>query len=216
MSSMNKTTMSNLALRHLGNSIAIANIDSDLTKEANACRAFIDQTIEAVLRSKRWPFASKTIALNLLEENPTEEWRYAYIYPADCLDFKRIVANFNANLVRTLGSEFIADISLQQREPYSLGQTAAGIQVIMTNKVDAVGEYTVKSQNLTYYPADFQLTLSFLLAFYIAPSVAGGDPFKLGDRALGAYERHLAMASQNNMNEEQPGPLPESEFISIR
>jgi hypothetical protein len=54
------------------------------------------------------------------------------------------------------------------------------------------------------------------LAGYIAPRVTGGDPFKLGERAVRFYDYEISKAESAAINEEQPDQTPESTFITAR
>jgi len=60
------------------------------------------------------------------------------------------------------------------------------------------------------------MAVSLLLASYIAPRVTGGDPFKMGDRALRVYNFSYNKAKNNAFNEQQDEQPPESEFITAR
>jgi len=67
------------------------------------------------------------------------------------------------------------------------------------------------------FPPDFAEAVSLLLAAYLAPTLTGGDPQKLGGRALQLYEWAIARAKANARNEQQDDMLiPESEFIRSR
>jgi hypothetical protein len=72
----------NLALSHVGVSTEIANLDTERSKEAQACRRFYEPTREEVLRAFAWPFATRFVDLQLVEEEPNDEWAYSYRYPA--------------------------------------------------------------------------------------------------------------------------------------
>ena len=60
------------------------------------------------------------------------------------------------------------------------------------------------------------MALSLRLAAYIAPRVTGGDPFKLGMRALELYAVEMSKAKKNASNEQKPGQEADNEFISGR
>lgn len=197
-----KTGICNLALSHLGVGKEIANLETERSEEAAACRRFYDQTLEQVLRDFTWPFATKIATLNLIEEDPNEDWQFSYRYPTDCLMVRRVL-NGTRNPSR------------QEREPYRISQDSAG-RLIYSDREDAELEYTVTANDPALYPPDFSMAFSFRLAAYIAPRVTGGDPFKMGDRALKLYEIELGMAKSNSVNEEQDEELPNSEFIAAR
>jgi len=88
--------------------------------------------------------------------------------------------------------------------------------LIWTDQQNAEIEYSIRAENPQFYPADFVLAFSYLLAFLIAPRVTGGDQFKLGERAIKMYTLEISAANADNHNEEQQEEAPESEFIRTR
>lgn len=197
-----KTDICNIALSHLGISKEIANVDSEQSKEAAACRRFYDVTIEATLKDYSWPFASKIAALNLIEENPNEEWGYSYRYPTDCLFFRRILSG-NRN-----------DTELT-KVSYAVTKDNSGF-IVYTDKADAQAEYTERITDESFFTSDFILAVSYRLASYIAPRITAGDPFKLGVMALQKYELEKSKAVANSFNEDQSVTLQDTESIAAR
>lgn len=197
-----KTDICNIALSHLGISKEIANLDSEQSKEAAACRRFYEVTIESTLKDYSWPFASKIATLNLIEENPNDEWAYSYRYPTDCLFFRRILSG-NRN-----------DTELT-KVPYAVTKDNSGY-VVFTDRAEADAEYTVKITDESFFSSDFIIAVSYRLASYIAPRVTAGDPFKLGQQALQKYMIELNKAVANAFNEDQSITLQDTESIAAR
>lgn len=196
------TEIANMAISHLGTGKEIANIETENSPEANACRRFYQTALDETLRDGTWPFATKYADLNLIEENPTDEWAYSYRYPVDCKHARRIVSG-NRNESR------------QDRIEYKIVNTSTG-SAIYTDKQNAVLEYTVKIDNPALFPDDFKMALSFRLAHYIAPRITKGDPFGMGKRAMDMYLFEINRAKATAFNEEQAAELPESEFVRFR
>lgn len=196
------TSVSNLALSHLGVSTPIANLETEKSTAARACRTFYDLTIEATLRDFPWPFCTVFETLALVSTDPTSEWKYAYRYPTDCFKLRRILSG-NRNDNR------------QGRIPYRIGHDDAG-RLIYTDQQDAEIEYTYKETRPDRFTPDFTLAASFRLAGYIAPTVTGGDPFKLGERAMRFYVFETTVAQANAVNEQQDEEPPEAESIRAR
>lgn len=194
------TEICNLALSHLGGK-EIANLE-EKSEEARACKRFYETVRKEVLRDFPWPFATKVATLNLIEEEPTSEWAYSYRYPTDCLYFRKILSGFRND-------------NRQSRVSYRIAQDQSG-KLIYTDTEEAEGEYTVNANDPILYPPDFTMAFSFLLAYYIAPRVTGGDPFKLKDSAMDAYDQKIRKARANARNEEQSEEDPESELIRAR
>lgn len=196
------TEICNLALSHLRVAKEIANLETERSQEASACRRFYETARDASLRDFAWAFATKISTLPLVEEDPNDEWAYSYRYPTDCLKIRRILSGDRNDTRDT-------------RVPYKIIQDSSGL-LILTDKEDAELEYTIRADDPQRYPADYIMALSFRLAAYIAPRVTGGDPFKLGERAMRMYMLEVGMAQGSDLNEEQPDVTPDSEFIRAR
>jgi len=197
-----KTQIANLAISHLGIGKEIANIETEQSQEASACRRFYDVAKESTLSDLDWTFATKFAVLNLIEENPSDEWNYSYKYPVDCINMRRILSGLR-NDTQT------------SRIPFKILKDATG-RIIYTDQEDAQIEYTENVSDTSLFSAEFDLALSFRLAAYIAPRLTGGDPFKLKQEMLVQYDLELGRAKKKNMNEETQDIMPESEFIRAR
>jgi len=199
-----ETEIANLALRHLGISKEIANLETEQSNEATAMRRFYDEARDNVLNAFKWPFATRCQALALIEEDPTTEWAFSYRYPVNCVRFLRILSG-------------IRNDSRQTRTPYRIVNDTTGQGLLIyTDMEDAVGEFVYREDNPAQYPADFTMSLSYLLAHYASPSLTKGDQFSLGRRALQLFEIEVSKAEARAANEEQAEEDPESEFIRER
>lgn len=196
------TEISNLAISHLGIGKEIANLDTEQTEEASACRRYFESAKKATLSDLDWTFATKFAVLNLIESQPNEEWNFSYRYPSDCINMRRILSGQRQDTQKT-------------RVPYRISADSAG-RIIYTDKENAKIEYTKNVTDPGLFSAEFALALSFRLASYIAPRLTGGDPFKMKQEMLAQYEIELGRAKKKNMNEETADILPESEMITIR
>jgi hypothetical protein len=103
----------------------------------------------------------------------------------------------------------------QSRVPYRIVRGDSG-RLIYTDMVEACAEFTFKETDAERFPDDFIMATSLLLAGYIAPRIAGGDPFKLGERAIRLYAFQIKQAEVSAVNEEQDEEEVESQFIRIR
>lgn len=199
----------NLALGHLKITKQITVLDSDKSLEAQGCRLFYDVCRKKVNSDFKWPFATVQAALSLIEDNPfpydscsDSEYAFAYQYPSDCMNFVRIVSG-------------IRNETRSERIPFRV-MAGAGGQMILTDLENARGEYTKEMTAEDSFSANYVLALSLLLAVYIAPMVTGGDPFKLGSRAMDLYKMEIEQAKANAINEEQIDREPDSELIQVR
>lgn len=198
----NKTEICNMAISHLGNSSEIANVDTESSQEASACRRFYETAKNATLTDVDWPFATAYFTLNLIEETPDDEWNYSYRYPVGCLSVRRILSGTRND-------------SVKSREPYKILKDASG-KLIYADKENAKIEYTEDISDPEFFSAEFALALSFRLASYIAPRLTGGDPFKMKQEMLGQYDLEINRAKKKAFNEEQHEQPPKSELITTR
>jgi hypothetical protein len=199
-----ETEIANLALSHLGIGKEIANLETEKSQEATACRRFYPTCRDAVLRDFPWPFATKFAILALVADPPTEtlEWAFSYRYPTDCLTIRRIQTGVRQDNQDT-------------RIRFKLGRDDQG-QLVYCDESLAKVEYTFREEDPQRYPADFQLAMSFRLAAYVAPRLTGGDPFKLGERAAKFYQYEIGGAQASAGNELVPDSLPDAEIIRTR
>ncbi len=197
-----KTDIANMALTHIGVGFQISNLDADTSEEAKAIRSFYITARDFMQIDFPWPFITRSVALGLVEETPTTEWAFSYRYPAPCQKVRRIFSS-------------IRNDNRQTRVSYLIYSDDVG-KLIYTDAEDACIEYSVKSTEEDKWPADYVLAFSYLLAFYVAPRLTKGDAFKMGEKAFKLYRAQLAVAEQRSLNEEQPDPIPESEFVRSR
>lgn len=202
MAAFTKTKICNLALSHLGSSKTIANFETERSAESNACREYFDTAVEEVLQGFHWPFATKIVALGLIEEAPNSEWGYSYQYPSDCLDIRRILSGTR-------------DDSKDTEIKFKIYGDDTG-KVIYTDKEDAEAEYTMNITDPARWSADFGMAVSFLLAAYIAARVTGGDPFKKGVQAFQMFQMKMPKVQARQANEQKYEREPVSEFERVR
>jgi hypothetical protein len=196
------TEIANLSLSHLGVGKEIADIETENSQEANACRRFYDISRRATLRDFNWPFATKFETLALVETNPTTEWGYSYRYPTDCMKLVRLQSG-------------IRNDNRQTRIPFRIIRDASA-RLVYTDLATACMEYLIDEEDASRFTEDFVLALSFRLAAYTAPRLTSGDPFKMGERALKLYILEITRAQATAVNEQQDEDKPDSEFILDR
>jgi hypothetical protein len=188
-----KTSIVNSALIHLGKSKLIANIDSERSAEAIVANNVYDTSLSYVLRLYNWNFARSYRTLGLVSEDTsnTALWKYIYRYPISCAKIRRIMP-----------SPALYSYPHVLSIPYEIGIDSQG-RVIYTNHKDAVIEYTQAVTDVSFFPADFQLCLSYYLAHSMAPAITGGDQFNLGAKMLELFADALKTAQYNSMTEER-------------
>lgn len=214
------TVTSNLAISHLGIGSEIQNLESDTSAEAKACRRYYEISLRRTLADFDWPFARKVATLNLVGTEPNKEWNYSYRYPSDCVHFRRIrptpsQSGDSLSLPGTGSLRFARVETRQSRVPYQIGKDTTA-RLIFTDLQYAIGEYTEYVSDVSFFPPEFQLSHSFLLAYYIASRVTGGDQFNLKQEMLAQYRVELSIAQANALNQEQPDEEPPSELQRCR
>lgn len=97
------TDIANMALRILGESFVVANVDSttDTDIRTVALKDAYLRVLYAILRRDRWNFSTRFVDLVLLKENPTDEWTYAYRYPTSAIQLRRILSGYRNDAVDT-------------------------------------------------------------------------------------------------------------------
>jgi hypothetical protein len=201
------TEIANLALGHLGQGNEILNLQTTKSPEAYVFRRLYDTVRRSTLRDFSWGFAHKVAPLGLVTQygdalHPTSEWGYAYRRPSDCLLDRKIQSG-------------IRNDNRQSRVTYKSSRDSSG-PIILTDKSDAVLEYTVDIVEVELYPDDFVLAFSLRLAMYGAPRICGEDPNRMGRRAADLYSFEISRAQNNNRNEEQDEEDPSSELERSR
>lgn len=204
-----------MALSHLAIGKAIASLTDTTTEEAKACALFYPQVKAEVLRDFPWPFAWRYAPLVLVDGTEavasTQDFQYAYRLPDDALAVHRILGE----------NRTASDAS---RIPYSLGSDAVG-GLLYTDVAPVTATTDVLAQPELEYiadvdearlPPDVAQAMAFKLAFYLAPRLTGGDPFKLGERAAAAYDAMLLQSHGAAAREQQIDGPGESEFILAR
>lgn len=196
------TEICNLALSHLGIAKPIANLTTEQSQEATACRVFFDITRDAVLKDYPWPFCTRVESLALVETDPNDEWKFSYRYPSNCLTVRKILSG-------------IRNETSSERTPYKIASDSQGL-LIFCDTEEAQMEYTIRLTDSNLYSSDFIFAFSFRLASYLAPRLTAGDPFKLADRMLKMYLAEMSKATANAFNEEQRDSNPDPELIQER
>lgn len=196
-----KTDLANLAISHLGVGKEIANLDTDTSEAAQACRRFYEIALYDTLREFPWPFALRISTLSLVEEDPTTEWAFAYRYPVNSLYAVRLPSGSRVD-------------TLNSRIPFRIVGDDSG-KLIYTDLEDAEFEYVAKVSNPLRFSPDFSLAFSYKLAVLIAPRIVRGDT-KLRKETQELYEEKIMMAQATAANEGRKELEPDSEYINVR
>lgn len=202
----------NMALGQLGSKMSVVNFATDTSNEASCARVYYCQAVREILEDFPWPFATVQQKLNLVEWFFSRERRFAYAYPANCIIVRRLFSPLGYN----------RNDDVQSRQKYKIIQTqnpanpTQQVKVILADLPDLHVEFTGDDEIVSNFSAGFKAALSFKLAAYMAPRLTGGDPYKLGDRALALYKQALATAETHAGNEQIDDDPRLGEFIDQR
>lgn len=199
-----KIDIANMAVSHLAVGAEINDFDTEKTEAAQACRRFYDVARQKVLSDFDWPFAFAVENLSQVATQPTVEWSYSYRYPAKALVIRRIPNGATRADTQT------------SRAIYSIGRDATGKIIYADVASPATVEYTYDEDDTSRFPPDFVVALSLYLASLIGPRVAGGDQFKLADRAYVYYQKAILEARANAANQEPRDPDPDPALVNVR
>ena len=191
----------NLALSNLGISKEIASSTED-SAEAETCNRFFVDVRDELLRDFPWTFATKFVALGLVEEDPNDEWGFSYRYPSDCIKVRRILSGIRNDTPATKTKmKIIADDD--------------GL-LILTDYEDAEIEYTFRAEDPMRYPSDFKKAFALKLAIEIAPRLIAGDPYSIGPKLTQKFLYEIQKAQASSISEEVLDEFPDAEMITAR
>lgn len=176
-------TICNLALSHLGDAATVSSIDPpEGSAQAEHCAQFYPVARDALQEMHTWGFCTRRIALASLD-NPSSSWMYSYAMPNGALNLLAILApdatddyssgGHAPGGFATLDGQF--PYSRYTPQPYVSETLDDGTSIILTNQVQAVLRYTVQVTDPVKFSPLFTLTLSHLLASYVAGPLLKGD-----------------------------------------
>ena len=155
-----------------------------------------DRVRDFVLADFAWAFATKAVALSLVEE-PALGWAYRYDYPEDCLN-ARIVCTADGvpRALSCVNSGIAFDGQYEFEKLYGEQNTS-----IATNLESAYLIYSASIEDTGRYPPHFVEALSCRLAIEAAPVLASEVGLKLGPALEQKYIAAQWNASTRDMNE---------------
>jgi hypothetical protein len=204
----------NLALNHIGSDALLSSINPpDGSVESGYCARYYPVARQELLEMFTWTFAKTRVALSALTTNPSSVWQYAYAEPADMIQPQRILttSTLDAYGFFPFGGLLRADEVALFTERGS-AQFEGENGVILTNEQNAVLLYTRDITDTSKFTAGFTVTLSYLLASYLAgPIIKGstGADAALRLRGIASKKADEAMANDANSSVENNSFVPE-------
>ena len=244
MGALVPSSIINRAAKQLGSSMTVSNWLEEQTIIAATARQFYNDALLEILRDFDWPFARVQQRLDLIFPGYSWERRFAYKYPPGCVSLRRLFSPYGKNRnddLRSSQKYIICQIPdpplplVPQNlslggSPFPPGGTyptpptvpifpggpRPTVKAILADHEYLCAEFTGDTSVVNDFPQDFQAAFVFKLAFYMAPSLTNGDPYKVGERALMMYTQLVATASMHAYNEENQDPQRLGEFIDTR
>lgn len=189
----------NMALARIGISSFISSLN-EANNEARVCALFFEEVRDRVLRDYPWNFAKKRVTL-ADAGTPPSEWAFKYSYPSDCIKARYIVP---------VG---LRNPRNDQRIQFEVGNEG-GQKVIYTNQETAELVYTYRVTDPTLFDAMFSSAFAYLLGGEIAMPLS--VKYELAKAARDAYRLEVQSAAAHSLDEQQEGPEPVSELITVR
>lgn len=209
-----KTAICNLALARIGIQQQIASIDES-SAYARACKLFYDQSREAILRNRPWPWALRYETLALVVEDPNPDWAYAYRYPDNYLKIYQLVQEGGTltgiDIYDNLNLGYTPNFS--QAIPWQMGSDTQG-QLIYTDLASAISYGTYDVTDTAQFSSEFSDALSWRIAAEIAPGLT--KDAGVADRAFQMSEMIASRSAASAYNESQPHAPRDSGFTEAR
>lgn len=173
----------NVSLSHLGDIASITAIaPPDGSVQADHCARFYPIARNELLELHAWNFAVKRVALAEIEQDPTGAWGYRYGMPSNCLRALAVLAEDSDD----------GDDSKR----YIIEAQDDGTVTILTDEPTATLRYIALVTDTTRFSTAFAMTLSWLLASYLAgPIIKGDSGAKLADYCYKRFRAQLAVAT---------------------
>lgn len=184
----------NLALARIGVLQGIDSLDED-SQEARACALLYRPAVAELLRAGEWPWAKRRAALALVEEDPRDEWGYAYRAPAGLVTALAIPCG-----VRMPAAAI----------PFQLEGDDEGMLILTDQEAAELDFISDCWDEEGRFPADFVAALSWKLAADLAMPLA--IKFDVMARCEAQAEEKRRQALANALNEAQRDPPDPSAY----
>lgn len=199
-----KAEIFNLALGALLLTKEISDPATDPSKECRVLNVHWNTALRSTLVDLDLDMTTTEKLLELIEENPTDLWLYAYKYPSNCAFFRRIQTSVLKDTRRT-------------KVPLRMANHN-GVKVIFTNAEDAIGEYIPYDASLNLLNPSAGLAVAYRLAQLSAPLVVGKGALALRKDISSLYVIAKAEAQEHDRLENADFDDDEtiSEFVETR
>jgi hypothetical protein len=196
---LDAVTIANMALAKIGIGQKIEELTNDAGDTEREANFWYPICRDRLLEAFNWQHASKQIELDLVEEDPTDDWARAYRMPNECLVARRLVSGLG-----TSESIWV---------PFQLRQDSQGT-LIDTDLEDAVLEGTFTLNDPSRFTNMFGNALAWVMASEMAMPLSV-ESSKRAEAEQGATKAIRAAQGVSNQNRRMK-PQPASIFVSYR
>jgi len=199
-----KVQIYNLALGALLLNSQIVDPDSDKSKECKVLNLHYPVALSQTLQDLDLDATSEREALELIENDPNDEWFCAYKYPVKCAFLRRIVSGYRKDNRGTM-------------IPKATG-TLNGVKVIYTDQNSAIAEYIHTDINLNSLNPSAGLALAYRLAFLSSSLLVGKGALNIKRSIMADYTLFKAEAQKHDTMENHTFDdlAIDSEFVEAR
>lgn len=195
-----KTKIANLALSHIRDQGTVENIETEVTPEALNANLWYDEARLQAIADFDFGFARKRLTLGAHEVDPPAEWAFRFQFPADLVQ-PRYIENPSGRGKPPILFDIELATDAQSQDTMS----------ILTNQEAAVLVYSKDVTSTTFFPPHFVLSISYLLAHFIAGPLTGKKSIQ--DKMIENYNNAINVAGAHEANVTAAGtegaPLPD-------
>lgn len=198
-----KEAVCNLALAHLGDpgKLTEATLAAGSSKQDLLCSRFFSIAMDIALTRHNWKFATRKAALTEhdttddAELNLNGEWGFAYDSPPCMLRPLKVLP---------LGAPKSRPSEDYTTAVAELEDDGDKFTLILTNLSEAYIDYIIREDDVSRWPSDFLLAVSYQLAALIAPALVSGKVgIALKQACEASYVKYLNDAIANDANKER-------------
>lgn len=183
----------NMALSRAGATQFITDINEN-SANGRMCLQWYDTCRKSLMEELPWPFALRSDTLALVEENPNDEWAYAYRYPSDAVRLNRIIGSLNEPI------------------PYAIAGDSTG-RLVYTNWPDPDMWYNIDVTTPGHFSSFFAEALAWSMCKELA--ILSRSTAGTFERASREYMAALNRAAGHAQNEQNP-VRRQARAISVR
>lgn len=194
---------------------------TETSREAQLCKLKYPLIRDRVLREINWGFATKYIALTLLQNVTPARWLYAYDYPNDALKIQNVMVEQALKNNSYSALKYRESYEPDYVEPdYSVPYMKTNIDdkiIIACDSENVIAQYTSRVRNVELFDPIFKMMLGYgLAAELVIPVFGHGKGKSVREDMLRAYNDLRLNAIKEDDEESNQLSLRPTEFETGR